>query len=697
MRRLVPLLLLAVTALFAFTLRVDVVSHLPPGLDAIHRDAEERPFLHAGDPFYHLRQSRAILERGAVGTRTVDGRPWDDLSFAPAGRPVRSNLLHPLQAGLVRLSGSRLAPMSVVYYLPAVLAALLVVFVFILGRRLGGVGCGLAAALLAAIHPELVSHTHAGMADTTSLSLLLLTGSLTLVPPLGDALLARRPAAAAGWSAALGLVLLAFRATWVGWVAAAGLAALGLLLWGLMKPPESRQAGRTRGPLIALGAVLAAGAGGIALSVAGKFGRYSGVEVDESFPLGTDQVLELAGLAPTEVLSRLSWPLALAALAGLAAALPRRAGPARPLAATLGLWLLPAAVAGTLAMRFLVLAVPPLALLAAYGGSSLLGRLGPRPRLRIAIAVTTLAGVGTTFMPRYEVFRQRTPVVDQAVMMAADAIERASPANAIVNLWWDHGYLYSALANRPVILDGGSFQSRRLYWISRALTTHDPTLARQILRLIDCGAEETVYDAVRLDTPSAERAITTLHHALRREDARRRIETLLGNGLTGETASVVERALSCRPPKAWWVVSSDLLAKTTSWAHYGSWDFSSTAEARPSGPGDITATSACQLIGSQLECRNGFRADLSDPRWSDRSMPGHFAYRGPVRLDGLVPVVYQQGRGLRMVYVTRELADSLFARLYFENGRGLEHFRLHHESNLPETDKRVLVYEVLWD
>ncbi|MEM7049555.1 MAG: STT3 domain-containing protein [Acidobacteriota bacterium] len=695
--------MLILTMGLAVAARLDVVSHLPPGLDAIHRDAAGEPLLHAGDPYYHLRQSRALLERGHTGTRRIDGAPWDDASFAPTGRPVRSNLLHPLQAGLARLVGPRLSLQQVAYFLPLLLSALAAGLLFSVGRRLAepGLAVATAAATLGALHPEWISHTHAGVADTTALSMLLLCLSVALILQTGERL--SEPRRALPWLVALALVLWLFRMTWFGYLAAVGLAVVYLGGRLLLAPAPTRRSLRgffanRRGGLLALVIALIA-LGPVLLSRTGqKFQRYAGLSLDDRFPFGTDQVQELLGLAPLELIARLGWAPFGLALAGLLLGLFRPAkgsptgngGSERGAILLLGLWLLPAAAAGALAMRFLVLAVPPVALLAAYGLHRLSSWI-PRFRgLAYGLAIIALAA---SFLPRLEGFRDRRPIADRAVVATAQAIAEQSPPGALINVWWDHGYLYAALAERPVIFDGGSFQTPRLYWMSRALTARQESYGLNLLRLIDCGRENQVWQILRRHA-DADRAVAVLQQSLRQRATRQVWQHLRGHAVPEASAQEILRHLACEPPPAWLVVSSDLLAKTTSWGRFGTWSFAD-GELEPS-PGLITADVPCQLLGSQLECRNGYRANLQTDGFADRSSPGHFAMRGPVRLDGLVPMVYQQGRGLRMTFAHRDLADSLFSRLYFFNGRDLEHFELAHEEVIESTGKRILAYRIRW-
>jgi dolichyl-diphosphooligosaccharide--protein glycosyltransferase len=510
-------------------------------------------------------------------------------------------------------------------------------------------------------------------------------------------------------TAALELVFLAL-------AAGAGLG-LAEALWRRAGTP------RRRALLAAAALALAAGAAALfAVSRAGrKLVRYIVPGSIGVFPDAALQVQELTALAPPQVAARLGdWPLlALAAvgLAWLAARAPRPAGPLGAL--VLAAWALPAIVFGSQAMRFLVYGLPAVALAAGCALGAIAaavvgpGRRGAAPdacaagasedarapawraAARAAIAAAAALVLAWTWWPRLAGFQSRRPAADLALAEAAAAIADRAPADALVYAWWDHGHALAALADRGVVLDGATFQTQRLYWLALALTTHDETLAANALRLIGCDGEEALHaELVHAGLPPA-RAVDRLRRALRQPDAERAADYLERTGVPGSAVEQARRLLGCRPPPSWLVVTGDLTAKTTSWSWFGSWRFD-RANPRP-GP-RMSAPVRCALsVGGRLECADGTAADLARDGFEDRSTPGHFAAAGPPRADRLAPVLHQHGDELLLTRVRPWLVDSLFSRLYFFNGRGLERFRLEGVFHHPPHTQRVLVYRIVWD
>lgn len=755
-------LALAGAAVLGVRVRIDAVR--PPAESArFQRTPDGEPLFYTADAFYHLRMSRELAETGHRGDREVDGRPWDDHSFAPAGRRVVASLLQELQLWAWRLWPGEASLTTVAYYLPAALAALSVVLGFWIGRRLAGAGGGLAAALLTAVHPELISHTHAGMSDTPALAVVLWAlaagAGLALAVALWRALThdgddrdggrdddrdgdpdgaeapgeagsgsggARRriPAAAravAGWAVLLIAALAAFATTWAGWPAAALTAAAPV--GAVLIAAAWRRAGtpRRRAVVVAGALVAAAAVGALLLSsrAGHRLVRYLDPHSFGIFPDAASQVQELDRLTPAALAGQLGgWPAVALIVLGLLWLVARAPRPAGPLGAVLlAAWALPAIALGARALRFMVYGVPAVTLIVGCAVAAL-ARLVPLPGERsgrsetgkvaraagwAALAVAGALIVASAYRQRIESFATRRPEADLSLAEAAAAIRERSPADALVYSWWDHGHPLAALAERPVVIDGASFQTRRLYWLALALTTPDETLAVHLLRVIGCGGEDRLLRELTARPMPPAKAVDLIRQALSRAGPEAAARSLRAGGAPDAAVETARELLSCEPPPSWLVVPGDLAAKTTSWSWFGNWRF---GEPNPAPQPQISSPVPCRLSGGRksegrmvagrLECTNGYSADLATAGFFDRSSPGHFAAVGPPRPDGLVPLLHQRQELLGLTFVRRELVDSLFVRLFFLQGLGLERFRLEGVFDHGLGTGRVLLYRVLW-
>lgn len=682
---------------------------LPGELEKDYRDASGSPFLYSYDAFYYLRLAGNVLERGHPGESLRDGEPFDDLSLAPHGRPVGERLLARLQAAVHRLLGGRVPLIRVAFFLPVALGALTIPGIFLLGRRLAGDAGGLTAAFLFAAHPGLVAYGFAGAADTNALLLLL----FVLVAWLFLGAVAswrhdRRRAAVAFGVATLAALFL-FRLASPGYVAPAALVAvfvLGLGLAGLWRSATAGGWPRTR--IRAAGLVLA-GLGATGLWVLVSRTRlvrlvldYAGKRPETDFPSGLAEVSELAPVALPGMGAILGGPLVI----GLAAvclpfAVPRQA---RLEAGFLFAWLIPPLAAGAAAVRFLPLALPPLVILLGVGIVRAIRWITPepdplpersrrpRPTALRAVLVAAVAGaLALSFRPGYAETRATRPPVDRAVAELATSLRTGAPDDAILHVWWDYGYIYAALADRPVTLDGGSFRRPRLYWLSRALTVADEDLAAGILRLVTCGHEDELFDLLEPLTGAAG-AVRGIESAVALDGEQAARDAFEDAGLPPSVARRAARLAFCEPAPAFLVLGSDLLAKTGSWAHYGSWRIGLEP---PPQVARIERPRRCRRQGPALECVGGERYRLDEPRFVSRHSAGHLAWIAPADRPRLVRVVYQENGSFTTLRLDRALAESVFARLYFFNGTGLSRFELFEDVSYPST-RRALAFRLRW-
>ena len=81
-----------------------------------------------------------------------------------------------------------------------------------------------------------------------------------------------------------------------------------------------------------------------------------------------------------------------------------------------------------------------------------------------------------------------TPLVNDAWASSLSKIKNNSTEQAIITSWWDFGHWFKALADRPVTFDGASQNVPQAHWVGRALLTPDEDEAVGILRMLDCGA-----------------------------------------------------------------------------------------------------------------------------------------------------------------------------------------------------------------
>lgn len=110
-----------------------------------------------------------------------------------------------------------------------------------------------------------------------------------------------------------------------------------------------------------------------------------------------------------------------------------------------------------------------------------LDKVGPRLLYRSAAALLLLLVV---VPPTAELIPAMThgPILNRRHADGLRSARKATDENAILWLWWDWGYAAHHFARRHTIADGAAHGGPSLYLPAAVFTTHNPRLARQIIK-----------------------------------------------------------------------------------------------------------------------------------------------------------------------------------------------------------------------
>ncbi len=166
--------------------------------------------------------------------------------------------------------------------------------------------------------------------------------------------------------------------------------------------------------------------------------------------------------------------------------------------------------------------------------------------------------------------RIQTPIFDDAWYNSLTGIKAKSAPDAIINSWWDFGHYFKAIGDRRVTFDGGTQNRPQAHWVGKVLLTSDEKQAIAILRMLDCGGN-TAYDILQEKIDDPAKTIDVLYGLLAqsKEEGTKKIQGLLSS----EKANELVHALYCDPPENYFITSEDMQGKGGVWAHFGSWNF----------------------------------------------------------------------------------------------------------------------------
>jgi dolichyl-diphosphooligosaccharide--protein glycosyltransferase len=373
--------------------------------------------------------------------------------------------------------------------------------------------------------------------------------------------------------------------------------------------------------------------------------------------------------------------------------------------------------------------------------------------LVIAVAILLFIPVGVG----YSLGSQQMPLINDQWYNALKKIDEQAAPDAIVNSWWDFGHWFKAIADRAVTFDGGSQDTPQAHWIGNVLLTSNEKEAVAILRMLDCGGN-SAYDLIYNATNHSYKSITLTKQIIL-ETEEEAAETLNAAGLTEEQTKKILTFTHCQPPENYFITSQDMVGKTPVWAHFGSWDFDRAhivnlvnsyeketalimmqedlaiteeqamefyAQATTNDPNNwiaawpsyVSMPGGCGQVGEELHCGAGMLINLTN---GDTRIMTSDGLKHPLKLlyvnpegeynitdfgvysDVLVgadgrsysAALIPEGTGFKGFFMDTALMDSMFTKLFFYKGHGLECFDLFDEQDTVTGDK-IYVWKVDW-
>ncbi len=241
------------------------------------------------------------------------------------------------------------------------------------------------------------------------------------------------------------------------------------------------------------------------------------------------------------------------------------------------LWTLGIAVMLTQGTRFIEQFEVPIALLAGLSIGFFVNyidlKLEQKNYVALIAAVLVLLAVISPLYADHLTSSQSVGSTNDDMYNTLTWIKANTPENSVLASWWDFGHLFTAVADRQVVFDGGSQNNMRAYWIGNSLATSNEDLSAGILRMLANSGEEAsnVLDSYTGDTTKTVKILNEILPMDRTQAS----STLTGTyGLDAQQAnSVLDLTHPSETKPIYLILSSDMLSKAAWWSYFGSWDF----------------------------------------------------------------------------------------------------------------------------
>jgi len=292
---------------------------------------------------------------------------------------------------------------------------------------------------------------------------------------------------------------------------------------------------------------------------------------------------------------------------------------------------------------------------------------------------------------------QIVPSADDSMYDLLTWVKDNTPQNTVLTSWWDFGHFFTAIGDRPVTFDGGSQNTPRAYWVGRALTTSNENLSAGILRMLTSSGEQGILTLENYTHDTA-KSVDILNKILPVDkQAAQTILTSDYNLTPVQAQNVLQYTHPANPAPHRLILTADMIVKAGVWSEFGNWDFqkgTGQAYVYSAQPAALSSLNGTVVIHAQ----NGVVAQINGTQ-----ITAGFAYTQNNQTQILAPhkliviknnqIVMNQlvsnqspvsilltmdSNSCLAVAMSKELENSMFTRLYFENGAGLSRFKFVH-------------------
>ena len=338
------------------------------------------------------------------------------------------------------------------------------------------------------------------------------------------------------------------------------------------------------------------------------------------------------------------------------------------------------------------------------------------------------------------------PLMDRQWNEVLTIIREKTPQDSVINSWWDFGDWFKVVGRRRVIFDGQSQKGQLAYWMARVLLTDNEEEAVAILRMLNNSSEEAfrVIDKVLNDPVRSALLLERLMKANPKE-----AKDILKDTLPEPIAQQVFYFLYNSDKNAYFVVDASMISKISAISYLGNWNFvkvyilhniksleknriienllsmgKERSEVERYFQESVLLTrrdidswlsqslqfyspvSSGQQKGDLVYFDNGFIYNSANQTLytNSQQVPRALFVAGPEDLKefvfananlGVSALVYKNNQQqYRLVLLDRQLARSIFVRLYFLNGLGLKHFKAFIDAQ--RGNDYVRVFRIIW-
>ncbi len=180
---------------------------------------------------------------------------------------------------------------------------------------------------------------------------------------------------------------------------------------------------------------------------------------------------------------------------------------------------------------------------------------------------------------------------------------------------WSYGHFFTAFADRPFSVDGGSTNTPREYWLDKAFSTNNESLSLGIFNML-ATTGDLGYLTLDNYTKNSTKTVEILNNILGVNNSSAFVILVNRYGLSSDQAKKILNITHPKNPRPFVILTYDNMVINGYWDFYfGSWDFNKmTSENFTYSYGSINST------GNILKTNNGIQMNFKSANvtWKDK-------------------------------------------------------------------------------
>ncbi|SCG86009.1 STT3 domain-containing protein [Methanobacterium congolense] len=715
-----------------FSLRLEStnLSGIPTDEKVYYQDQNGLPYMYDMDSYYNYRLTKNYLNHGYLGDTKVNGTEWDFHSYAPSGVPMDyPPLIVYLTAFIYKFFNlfADVPLMVICFWLPAFIAPIGGVVAYLFVRRFTNEYGAVAAGVLTVIAPFYFMRTVPGWFDTDMFNLIF---PLLIVWFFVEALKSKDIKMKGIFASLSAFFMVLFAMAWNGWQYLFYVLVLFSIFYGLFRKVRGKNVKNfllvalTFFPISAVLIYIFTGFFNVLNFILGPKELLSIFSTNGLWAPWPDVYVLISELQPPSAVDLVSGVgpavFILGIIGILVISMVLRSKKLHEnylnqlnwaVFSLLVLWTVTGFLTLIKGIRFLLMVIPPLTIITGLCigfCADFLEIHSKKNFKRFAMIFILILITLPSVVVINDNLSSLTPRMNDDMWNAGVWIHNNTQNDTVVVASWMYGHFFTAISDRPTSIDGRlayvetmpvrdydvaftfgdkSPSTSREYWIDKAYTTDNETLALGILRMIT-----TTGDAgyLNLDnyTQNTTKTIEILNNILGVDKNTAKNLLIENYGLKPDQADNVLRYTHPNNPRPFVIVTDNSMINKGYWTFYfGSWDFNKLSGNCTYSYGTIHET------GNILTTDDGITMDLQT---GNLTWNNHVPYSVTVVSKGTLKNDYLDKNSdfcviinrdtNRSVVLDRQYENSLFSRLVVEK-QDTKYFKAVYENN------NVIVWE----